>query len=585
MSGAGKSEFGTAGDPVTAANLARLDSALGGGGAGRAPSQARSAASFSQRASASMQSVLVESLIAVQGGAARLPTDARKAPLSVATTSVNFRGFVQKSGPMFYIQDSVEATLMWDDWPWTTMWMAIWAVLALNPHLFYCVPPVILIIVMCKNYFTRFPRAPAETDQAPGDALRAALQGTAVLSESPRAPPLEPRPVHEGELRFYMNMRDIQNMMRLVIDAYDDIAPLVALLNWSDVPRTLRLLQAAMVAAVALFFIGPYIPFRAVLLLGGEGALLANHPWMKPSVAAAAKRMTKGRAARRRAQRMRRLKQAVSDVLDEDRLPESVWAHGWCDMQVYENQRLRVGLLQAPNEERWSGQNLLVGERSPWTKGADGFSSPDATVDGFDFTMSMLDFALQPGWAWVEQDSWRIDWGGTWCSVGADEHGFVYTNSSWQNPAPYAYGTDKSAPRAPPRHVDGASSDEDVDDEDEDVDALDEGVLPPPTHRAVTRRRRWLRRAVLVDAERWAAYMGSADAHRASDGADEAEREAAREREAEATVVAEIERSAREAERAPAPAAGTDAAEAPVPLPDAQGDAADVDVVEERVGV
>lgn len=54
--------------------------------------------SLSQRAMDSMSSMVVRSIIAVNDEPIRLPTKNRKAPLSVATTAVNFRGFVQKVG-------------------------------------------------------------------------------------------------------------------------------------------------------------------------------------------------------------------------------------------------------------------------------------------------------------------------------------------------------------------------------------------------------------------------------------------------------------------------------------------------------
>lgn len=120
-------------DPITPQNLAQLDGASPAMSEppekGESSKSHRSAASLSQRAGASVHSMMLGSLLAVHGEPPRLPTEKRKPALSLSTTAVNFRGFVQKSGPMFYFQDSVEATMMWDDWPWTMMWMGVWAVL------------------------------------------------------------------------------------------------------------------------------------------------------------------------------------------------------------------------------------------------------------------------------------------------------------------------------------------------------------------------------------------------------------------------------------------------------------------------
>ena len=70
--------------------------------------------------------------------------------------------------------------------------------------------------------------------------------------------------------------------------------------------------------------------------------------------------------------------------------------------------------------------------------------------------------------------------------MGVDDQGYVYTDASWCHPAPYAYGTDESAPKSPFYW----SQDED-DNQSTDMDS-DTSAL------AVTRRRRWLRRAVRV---------------------------------------------------------------------------------------
>lgn len=349
-----------------------------------------------------------------------------------------------------------------------------------------------LIVILCRTYFVRFPLAPVDTDASPGDALRTALLGTPVLNEEPRRPPVEPRPVREGELKYFSNMRDIQNMMRLIIDGYDHIAPLVKYLNWSDMPRTLRLLQASVAAMVLLYFVGPYIPLRLTLLVVGEGALLANHPWVKPALAGIHKHLGTGPAAQKRVLRKRRLMQRVMDLLDEDRLPESVWERGWRDVELFENQRFRSGMGGRGASERfWTSEALLSTERRPWTRGSDGFTPANEE----DLGVNKHSILPEEGYEWIDDDDWRIDWGGAWSSVGVDANGFLYTDHSWQNPAPHAYGTDAQAPRVPARLLDGG---EDTDEEEEaraDMDALDVDEIGPK-YRAVTRRRRWLRRAV-----------------------------------------------------------------------------------------
>ena len=51
-------------------------------------------------------------------------------PLSIPITTVNFRRFVSKVGPVFWLQDRIEEILMWKrGWKVTTVWMATYAFL------------------------------------------------------------------------------------------------------------------------------------------------------------------------------------------------------------------------------------------------------------------------------------------------------------------------------------------------------------------------------------------------------------------------------------------------------------------------
>lgn len=51
-------------------------------------------------------------------------------PLSLPTTAVNFRRFVSRSGPIFWLQDRVEEIVMWKKgWKTTCAWMALYGLL------------------------------------------------------------------------------------------------------------------------------------------------------------------------------------------------------------------------------------------------------------------------------------------------------------------------------------------------------------------------------------------------------------------------------------------------------------------------
>ncbi len=51
-------------------------------------------------------------------------------PLSVPITTVNFRRFISKIGPLFWLQDSVEEIITWrKGWKVTVLWMAVYCFL------------------------------------------------------------------------------------------------------------------------------------------------------------------------------------------------------------------------------------------------------------------------------------------------------------------------------------------------------------------------------------------------------------------------------------------------------------------------
>ena len=51
-------------------------------------------------------------------------------PLSIPITTVNFRRFVARAGPIFWLQDRVEEIVLWKrSWKYTLVWMAAYAFL------------------------------------------------------------------------------------------------------------------------------------------------------------------------------------------------------------------------------------------------------------------------------------------------------------------------------------------------------------------------------------------------------------------------------------------------------------------------
>lgn len=56
-------------------------------------------------------------------------------------------------------------------------------------------------------------------------------------------------------------------------------------LDWSHPQAALNILYAAVISTIGLALIGPLIPWRLVLLIGGEAVFVLNHPWVQARLA------------------------------------------------------------------------------------------------------------------------------------------------------------------------------------------------------------------------------------------------------------------------------------------------------------
>lgn len=159
----------------------------------------------------------------------------------------------------------------------------------------------------------------------------------------------------------------------MITDIYDLLSPFAIHLNWSTPDHTLRIFQSLLLVTLALFFVSPYLPYRLILLVAGEGALLANHPWVQPTISQLSTRFfspsrREGRALR---SSQRKMMAQLHEWMRMDSLPDEVWERGWRDIEVYENERHSDDAATARAADRhglghagkWSGHALRFGER------------------------------------------------------------------------------------------------------------------------------------------------------------------------------------------------------------------------------
>ncbi|KAG6859238.1 hypothetical protein C0995_010507, partial [Termitomyces sp. Mi166 len=200
-----------------------------------------------------------------------------KEPLSIPITTANFKRFVAKVGPIFWMQDRIEEVILWKrGWRVTGVWMVAYAFLCYFPMMVFAVPHLLLIGTMLASYPYSKPK-PGETSSS-------------------------------DSVNWQGNLQAIQNLMGFVADAHDLIQPHLHLLvltpahlpspAYADVPvpppvssypplilLTLLLTFPPLVALLA----SPLFPTRFVCLVIGLLPLVATHPRVRPVLPALGK--------------------------------------------------------------------------------------------------------------------------------------------------------------------------------------------------------------------------------------------------------------------------------------------------------
>ncbi|BGP50764.1 hypothetical protein JCM10450v2_006690 [Rhodotorula kratochvilovae] len=293
-----------------------------------------------------------------------------KEALSLGSTTVNFRRFVQKSGPIFVAQDAVESVLRWEDPAKTVFFAAAWALLCYWPSLVIFVPNLILVSVLLSTYRAKHAAGPPPDSQ----------EGPTSLAKDPPG---------EMSVDYLSNLQNIQIMMGRVADLSDALRSTVPLLTWRDERLTRALLQLAVVSSLGLAFLAPFIPWRLVFLLFGEGAFLLSHPLAQTFLADATARLL---TPAKRKQRQR----ATRRLLEDDALADEE-----LDGEVVEVQRLEVesrvpgaSAAAAGAGEVWSSEAIAGGELPAgfrWLGEWEDAAPADGAVDAEGWTYIHLD--------------------------------------------------------------------------------------------------------------------------------------------------------------------------------------------------
>ncbi|EIN12918.1 hypothetical protein PUNSTDRAFT_42378 [Punctularia strigosozonata HHB-11173 SS5] len=379
-----------------------------------------SAASPAAAAAFSLPAILLSSL--PSNGTERNPRHAEQLlstrdPLSIPITTVNFRRFVSKVGPVFWLQDRMEEILMWRrGWRVTSVWMASYAFLCYFPRLVLLLPLLLPIGVLLATY--------------PSHHIASYNSGSTV-------PPVPTTQPGEGSVDWQANIQGIQNLMGAVADLHDYLIPLLPHLTHQSV-YSKPLLVCLSVLAMASLPLLYTLPMRPTFLVLGLAPFGLTHPLIRGFI------LPRLLAHPSIELNRRRMHARLVRAVDDDRLEDKHWRSEMREVELFENERFapRVGAAAdgatggggasgSAGEGAWSKMNLRHGERLAWTRGRDGWSA--VQPDGSGEVSSNLTFSLAPGWTFVETEDWRPDVEGTWIECGSDEYGWVYSNDAWQD--------------------------------------------------------------------------------------------------------------------------------------------------------
>ncbi|WVQ97954.1 hypothetical protein IAU59_005074 [Kwoniella sp. CBS 9459] len=453
--------------------------------------------------------------------------------LSLPLVSNNFRRFVTRVGPIFWLQDRIEEILFWRKPLWTWAWMMTWTFICFQPRTLLLLPSLILILILLHVHEkttplpsllgTVIPPSTATeriggspTSPNPAVATNASASGSGAAGagggsggysttttkdaegDTVSVPVVPPKEVESG-VDYYMNLQAIQNLMGLISDGYDYIAPRLASLQSPNPPTsTLSLpitpthLMLLLLPPTLLLPLTPVQLIPYLLLPFGVAPPLLFHPNLTPSILSLPSHPL-----------VRRFRAILENLMLDDRLSDEIGRKVVGKVEVWENERLDPKIASSSSNSgsapvvlpvgSWGSKHLRPSDRSPWVKVPSEESKWKSTTDGLPSSASSnasanasasgddkdgkdvkMVLALKDGWEWIPGEDWRVDASGLWSDVGVDAEGWVYSDDSWQNPAPTPYTEADSA--ADKNNTSTGNS------------------MPGLALRRVTRRRRWWRR-------------------------------------------------------------------------------------------
>ena len=193
----------------------------------------------------------------------------RDSSLSLADSNADF---FDRIGIVFLFQTRVERLLSWKQTSHTVSFLFIYSFICLDPHLLVIIPfAVLLFFVMVPAFLARHPPPPSTSTSSITPYY--SYEGPAL------APAKTIKPASETSKDFFRNMRDLQNCMADYSDVHDaTVSAFAPLTNFSNEKLSSTVFLTCMLMAALLFLTAHLLPWRLILLVGGNAAILSMHP-------------------------------------------------------------------------------------------------------------------------------------------------------------------------------------------------------------------------------------------------------------------------------------------------------------------
>ncbi|KIK69717.1 hypothetical protein GYMLUDRAFT_34116 [Collybiopsis luxurians FD-317 M1] len=307
-------------------------------------------------------------------------------PLSIQITTVNFKRFIERVGPVFWLQDRIEEIVFWKRGPKLTVaWLAAYGLLCYFPRLVFVLPQCILIaIILASVHYPIHKPIPSPLTFSEPASAKEPLSA----AESPL-----PASVAEESVDWQANIQAIQNLMGFYADLHTALVPYLAHLSLSPnnpqlfkpkSPYTLPLLTILTLTLPLsiLLVTSTFFPTRLVCFLCGAGPVFSLNPevrrwlseiltlftYLRPDVLYPSIQLPIPPIIRKVSSRLfhislslqividaysiallrKRFKMWLQRSIDDNNLSDEVWNSEMREVELWENERLNPGVNPTP---------------------------------------------------------------------------------------------------------------------------------------------------------------------------------------------------------------------------------------------